>query len=308
MNTSWKKIITNKINEKKAIFNAPMAEETSFKAGGVADALVHVSSKSELIKILKALAVERIPYIIMGNGSNILVRDGGYRGVIVKVGEGISQISVDGEELVAGSGALLSVVARAAMNNSLTGMEFASGIPGSIGGAVFMNAGAYDGEICDILNEAVIITKDGKEEKKVLAKDLNLGYRYSAIQETNDVVVEARFSLKAGDKDQIYCKMKELTERRNIKQPVDFPSAGSFFKRPTGFFAGKLISDAGLKGLSVGDAQVSELHCGFIINKGKATASDIITLMNLVQAAVMENSGIKLEPEVRIIGEDICIE
>ena len=221
---------------------------------------------------------------------------------MVRIGKGLDNIRREGENLICGSGALMSAVARAALEESLTGFEFASGIPGSIGGAVFMNAGAYGGELRDILAGARLISKDGKNERYVTGRELDMGYRHTILHETGDVVVEAELKLRKGDQKEIKEEMSQLMKRRNSKQPVNFPSAGSFFKRPEGYFAGKLIQDAGLKGLVVGGAQVSELHSGFIINKGGATASDILQLAEIIQARVYDESGVRLEMEVRIIG------
>jgi len=285
------------------ITGADMKEYTSFKAGGYADLLIEPEGKEELRIAAAVLAEEGAEYIVVGNGSNILVRDGGYRGAVIHIGDMFAGIKVSGNEITAGSGALLAAVSRRALAAGLAGMEFASGIPGSIGGAVFMNAGAYGGEMKDIIKTVSVITREGKE-KTLMNSELSLGYRTSALQKSGDIVTEAVLALAEGDRESIEAAMKDFGSRRNAKQPVNYPSAGSFFKRPEGYFAGKLIQDAGLKGLAVGGAQVSELHSGFIINTGGATAADIIRLMHLVQAAVMENSGVMLEPEVRIIGED----
>ena len=285
------------------IEDAPMARYTSFRAGGAADLMVIPEDAQTLRQILQLLSEEECPFVLLGNGTNILVRDGGYRGVIVKPGEGFQNIRTEGNELVCGSGALLSVIAKAALHEGLAGFEFASGIPGSVGGAVFMNAGAYGGEIKDVLKEAALVSKDGRKEYTASAEELDLGYRHSALQESGDVVTEVRIALQPGDPEAIRERMAELTRKRNEKQPVSYPSAGSFFKRPEGYFAGKLIQDAGLKGLTVGGAQVSELHAGFIINTGGATAADILQLMDIVRGVVFEQNGVMLEPEVRIIGE-----
>ncbi len=298
-----KKLLMNKIDGKYIIENVPMAEHSSFKAGGNADMMVMPQSIDELKYVLQILADADYPYMILGNGSNILVKDGGYRGIMVKMGSAFDNVSVDGTEVVCGAGALLSVAAKTAAAAGLTGLEFASGIPGSIGGAVFMNAGAYDGEIKFVLEKARIISKDGKEDKYMTADELDMGYRHTVLHESGDIVAEAVFKLEEGDIDEIKAKIADLTQRRNSKQPVNFPSAGSFFKRPTGYFAGKLVQDAGLKGLTVGGAQVSELHSGFVINIGGATATDILQLMEIVQQTVMDKFGVMLEPEVRIIGE-----
>ena len=281
--------------------NADMSRHTSFKAGGCADILVCPSDEEQLQKVLAVLA--DVPHMVLGNGSNVLVRDGGYRGVIVKIGEDFSYIRREGCKLICGAGTLMSAVARKAASEGLKGFEFASGIPGSIGGAAFMNAGAYGGETKDILEEVRVISADGSRQFVMNAEDLQMGYRHTVLHETGDVVTEVVLKLEEGDEEEIRNEMAELMKKRNSKQPVQYPSAGSFFKRPEGYFAGKLIQDAGCKGLSVGDAEVSTLHSGFIINKGNATATDITQLKELVQARVMDKFGVMLEPEVRIIGE-----
>lgn len=298
-----KDLLMNKIDEEYIIENVPMAEHTSFKAGGNADMMVIPQNVDELKYVLQTLADSDYPYMILGNGSNILVKDGGYRGVMVKMGSGFDYVNVDGCRVECGAASLLSVAAKAAANAGLTGFEFASGIPGSIGGAVFMNAGAYDGEMKFVLEKARIISKDGKEDKYMTAEELDMGYRHTVLHESGEIVVEAVLKLEEGNIDEIKAKIADLTAKRNSKQPVAFPSAGSFFKRPTGYFAGKLVQDAGLKGLTVGGAQVSELHSGFVINIGGATATDILQLMEIVQQTVMDKFGVMLEPEVRIIGE-----
>ena len=285
--------------------NEPMAAHTSFKAGGRADLFVEPQNGEQLRKVLQLYNKENVKYMVLGNGSNVLVRDGGYRGVIVRIGEAFSSIKREENRIICGSGALMSAAARFAASEGLAGLEFASGIPGSIGGAVFMNAGAYGGEIAQVLSSARLISKDGNREFNMTADELQMGYRHSVLHETGDVTVEAVFELQPADINEIKANIADFTERRNSKQPVNYPSAGSFFKRPEGYFAGKLIQDAGFKGLSVGGAQVSELHSGFIINKGNAAASDILQLMEIVQAGVYDKFGVKLEPEVRIIGEEL---
>lgn len=282
--------------------NADMSRHTSFKAGGCADVLVCPHDADQLQKVLAVVA--EVPHMVLGNGSNVLVRDGGYRGVIVKIGEDFDSIRREGNTLVCGAGALMSAVARKAASEGLTGFEFASGIPGSIGGAAFMNAGAYGGETKDILEEVHVIAADGSRQFTMTAEELQMGYRHTVLHETGDVVTEVVLKLEEGDEAEIRNRMADLTKQRNSKQPVQYPSAGSFFKRPEGYFAGKLIQDAGCKGLSVGGAEVSALHSGFIINKGGATVSDIINLKELVQARVYDQFGVMLEPEVRIIGEE----
>lgn len=284
--------------------NVDMREFTSFRAGGKASEMVILDSAQELAEILREIHRLKKKYIVLGNGSNTLIRDSGFDGVAVKLGEAFQQVRAEGDRLVCGAGALMSVAAKAALAAGLTGFEFASGIPGSIGGAVFMNAGAYGGEMKDIVESVTLVKKDGSQVKSVKAEDMEFSYRHSILEDTGDVAVTVTLKLKKGDRDEIAAQMAELTKRRNEKQPVQYPSAGSFFKRPEGYFAGKLIQDAGLKGLTVGGAQVSELHSGFIINKGGATASDIIDLMYLVQNTVYDQFGVRLEPEVRIIGDE----
>lgn len=300
---SLKNKLIEQTGESCVIEHCDMSRFTSFRAGGKADFLITPQSLDQLKGVLKILSEEGVQYMVMGNGSNILVRDGGYKGAIVKLGEAFAQIRIEGDRLTAGCGALMSSVARAAMEQSLTGFEFASGIPGSLGGAVFMNAGAYGGEMAHIIEEARIISRDGSCEYTLSCQELELGYRHSVLHERGDVAVSVTLRLAPGDQEAIRREMKELAARRNEKQPVSLPSAGSFFKRPEGYFAGKLIQDAGLKGMAVGDAQVSPLHSGFIVNNGNATATDILRLMEIVQASVLDQFGVKLEPEVRIIGE-----
>ena len=282
--------------------NVPMAQYTSFRAGGKARMMVIPADAEQISAVLGVLSGSGVQYMVLGNGTNILVKDSGYDGVIVKIGSGFDYVRQEGCRLVCGSGTRMSVAAKAALEGGLSGFEFASGIPGFTGGAVFMNAGAYGGEMKDILRRAKIVSKDGSREFYMTADELEMGYRHTKLHDTGDIVTEVEFVLEEGNRTQIKAKMSELMEKRNSKQPVNFPSAGSFFKRPEGYFAGKLIQDAGLKGLSVGGAQVSELHSGFIINRGGATATDILQLMEMIQARVFDEFGVRLETEVRIIG------
>lgn len=282
--------------------NVPMAQYTSFRAGGKARMMVIPADAEQLSAVLGVLSGSGVQYMVLGNGTNILVKDSGYDGVIVKIGSGFDYVRQEGCRLVCGSGTRMSVAAKAALEGGLSGFEFASGIPGFTGGAVFMNAGAYGGEMKDILRRAKIVSKDGSREFYMTADELEMGYRHTKLHDTGDIVTEVEFILEEGNRTQIKAKMSELMEKRNSRQPVNFPSAGSFFKRPEGYFAGKLIQDAGLKGLSVGGAQVSELHSGFIINRGGATATDILQLMEMIQARVFDEFGVRLETEVRIIG------
>lgn len=269
--------------------NFPLSSLTTFRCGGPADRLVVVNSREEL---LKALELPRP--MILGNGSNVLFSDAGYRGSIIKLGPGLSEVSIRGCRVKAGAGALLAVAAKKASAAGLSGMEFATGIPGSVGGGVYMNAGAYDGSMADIVTKVASMPQ---------IADYGFSYRHSSFMEEGAIILEAEFTLKKGVQEEIDAKIADFTQRRTSKQPLSYPSAGSFFKRPEGYFAGKLIQDAGLKGKSVGGAQVSELHAGFIINRGGATSSDIIELMHLVQQEVFNKFGVRLEPEVRIIEE-----
>lgn len=278
-----------------------MCLHTSFKTGGPADVYVKADGIENIKYALNILKEENIPYFIIGNGSNILVSDRGIEGAVIEIGSLMNKITVYGRKIYAEAGALLSSVAAAAAENSLSGMEFASGIPGSIGGAVFMNAGAYDGEVKDIINYADVIDRYGNE-LRLLRDELQLTYRHSSVQETGMIITGAEFELRQGEKSKIREKMSDFAIKRRDKQPLNFPSAGSTFKRPEGYFAGKLIEDAGLKGKKIGGAQVSEKHAGFIINIGEATSDDIISLIDCCIQTVYNKFNVKLVPEVRIIG------
>ena len=281
---------------------ADMSRLTSFRAGGKAALMASPRDEEQLKETLFAAAEKDVPHMILGNGSNTLFRDSGYDGMVVRLSEGFKNMETDGEELRCGASLLLSAIARIALENSLTGFEFASGIPGSLGGALFMNAGAYGGEMKDVVRWVRALSPDGSKEKIFTCDEMEFGYRTGILQKNGYIAVEAGIRLAAGKRDLIAATMKELSEKRNSKQPVNFPSAGSTFKRPEGYFAGKLIEEAGLKGVSVGGAQVSTLHSGFIINRGGATATDIIDLITLVQNTVYDKKGVMLQPEVRIIG------
>ena len=292
----------NLLGKDRVLVDEPMKRHTTFRIGGPADFFLLPSTVDEVRGILEICREEELPYFILGNGSNLLVSDKGYRGVIIQLYRNFSNISVEGNEICASSGALLSQIAAAARNASLTGFEFAGGIPGTLGGAVFMNAGAYGGELKDVLKEAVVMTEQG-EILTLPVEKLDMGYRTSRIKKAGYLVLEARLVLEQGDMDKIRDITKDLTEKRVSKQPLEYPRAGSTFKRPEGYFAGKLIMDAGLRGYQVGDAQVSEKHCGFVINKGNATAADVLTLIENVREKVQEQFGVTLEPEVKFLGE-----
>lgn len=280
----------------------PMKLHTSFKVGGAADILVEPETSEEVQKVIELCTDNKIPYYIIGNGSNLIVKDGGIRGVVIKLSR-LKSIKVEGEKIIAESGITLAAVAREALKNNLEGFEFASGIPGSVGGAINMNAGAYGGEMSQVVESALVINGDGKIIK-ILKEGLDLRYRHSIIMDQNYVVIEVTFKLAQGDYNNIKDKMDDLAKRRKDKQPLEYPSAGSTFKRPEGYFTGKLVEESGLKGITVGGAQVSEKHAGFVINKGDATAKDILDLIELVQKTVRDKFNVELQTEVLIIGED----
>ncbi len=282
-------------------FDEPMNKHTSFKIGGPADIFCLPENVEEILALVRYFKKNSINYIIIGNGSNLLVSDAGIEGAVIKIGSAMSKIEVLGEEIIAQAGALLSKTANAALSNELSGMEALSGIPGSIGGAVYMNAGAYGTEMKDVIKEVSFITHDG-EIKTLACEELELGYRKSIFSNNDYIILSCVLSLKKGDKDDIKAQMKEFTKRRTEKQPLNYPSAGSAFKRPEGYFAGKLIEDCGLKGYCVGGAKISELHAGFIINYDNATAKDVINLIKHTQAKVFEQFGVKIEPEIKIMG------
>ena len=313
MNQTFVKSVTEQLPQLGLLRDEPMKKHTTFRIGGPADyyAEPDMSRISKLIEIAKACDM---PVTVIGNGSNLLVGDKGIRGLVIGIGKGMSEIEVteavaqdftaqdNCHIITAGAGAILAAVAAKAAEASLSGLEFASGIPGSVGGAVVMNAGAYGGEIKDVLIDATVLTADG-ELKTVTRDGLDLSYRHSIVPEKGYIVLSARFRLTPKPKDEIKSYMAELRAKRVEKQPLEYPSAGSTFKRPEGYFAGKLIMDAGLRGYSVGDAQVSEKHCGFVVNKGEAAAADVLTLIKDVQETVLKQFGVKLEPEVKMIGE-----
>lgn len=280
----------------------PMSLHTTFRIGGPADLFVTPGSIQAVADSIRICKETQTPYAVIGNGSNLLVSDTGYRGVIIQIGRNLNQVSVNGEEIRAQAGAMLSVIAKTALSESLTGFEFASGIPGTLGGAAVMNAGAYGGEMKDVLTEVTVLTREG-EIRMVPAEKLEMGYRTSLAAKNGWIILEAVLKFQKGDAEAIRGRMEELKMQRVTKQPLDLPSAGSTFKRPEGYFAGKLIMDAGLRGFTVGGAQISEKHCGFVVNKGGATAEDVRNLICAVQKKVQEEAGVKLEPEVKFLGE-----
>ena len=280
----------------------PMSRHTTFRIGGPADFYLCPHSTKEVQEIVEICKEENLPYFVLGNGSNLLVSDKGYRGVVIQLWKNFSDITVKDCCIQAKAGALLSKVAAEALEAGLTGMEFASGIPGTIGGAAFMNAGAYGGEMKDIIKSVKVLDTQG--EVRVLPKEeLKMGYRTSIVKEKGYTVLSVELELSKGNREEIRNTMEDLKERRTSKQPLEMPSAGSTFKRPEGYFAGKLIMDSGLRGFSLGGAQVSEKHCGFVVNKGGATAMDVLNLIREVQRRVKEQFGVDLETEVRFLGE-----
>lgn len=292
-----------KLGEQVEILAAePMKNHTTFRIGGPADALALPKTPEEVAEVVRFCHEHAQPYYVLGNGSNLLVSDEGYRGLVLQLYRNFNDIQVNGETITVQSGAMLAAVARTAYQTGLTGLEFASGIPGTIGGAVVMNAGAYGGEMKNVLKEVTVLTKEG-EVLVIPAKALELGYRTSVIPKNGWIVLGAVLQLKKGDQEQILARMEELKEQRITKQPLDLPSAGSTFKRPEGYFAGKLIMDAGLRGFTVGGAQVSEKHCGFVVNRGNATAADVWELICEIKRRVKEMTGVELEPEVKLLGD-----
>ena len=283
---------------------APMSAATTFKVGGPADLLVDLPNAAAVSAVLAVCRAEEIPYLFIGNGSNLVVGDKGFRGAVLRLmeEEPVLQPELGDGVLYAPAGMQLKQLCLFARDHGLTGLEFAYGIPGTVGGAVYMNAGAYDGEMANVVQLAHCITPDG-EMGFLPAAELEMTYRHTALMDRDRIVVGATLRLQAGDKDAIWDKMKDFMNRRRDKQPLEYPSAGSFFKRPVGYFAGKLIQDAGLKGFTVGGAQVSEKHAGFVINRGGATAADLVELRDQVHDKVFAEFGVHLETEVRFVGE-----
>ena len=290
------------VGKEHILAEEPMKKHTTFRIGGPAEYLVLPQTTEEIADVVKLCRQEEIPCYIVGNGSNLLVADEGVRGVVIQLLRNFNQIQVEGCQIRMQAGAQNAAVAKRALDAALTGFEFAAGIPGTIGGAVVMNAGAYGGEMKDILKEVTVLDPDGMI-RRMSAEELELGYRTSIIARKGYVVLEVVIVLKTGDPKEIKAVMDDLKEKRVTKQPLEYPSAGSTFKRPEGYFAGKLIMDAGLRGFSVGGAQISEKHCGFVINKGNATAKDVTELMDETKKIVMEKFGVALEPEVKRLGQ-----
>ncbi len=280
-----------------------MAGHTTFRIGGPADCFVEPENEEQIRNVQRYLRMLEIPWFVVGNGSNLLVSDAGFRGVVLKVGKKMSRITVEGNRIVAQAGATMAQVARAAMEHSLTGLEFAAGIPGTVGGGVVMNAGAYGGELCQVVTKVTVLDAHG-EHMELSNETMEFGYRTSSIKGHPFIVTEVEFVLAEADKESIKAKMDSLAAQRREKQPLEYPSAGSTFKRPEGYFAGKLIQDAGLRGYQVGGAQVAEKHCGFVINAGGATAADVKKLIDEIRERVQEMFHVNLETEVLFLGFD----
>lgn len=297
------KLLQEIIGKEKILVDEPMKNHTSFKIGGPVDFLLLPTTLKEVKDILKVCKDQSIPLFIMGNGSNLLVRDKGVRGVVIKIARNFSDVEINGNIVKAQAGVLLSRLAKLILRKELQGFEFASGIPGTLGGAVTMNAGAYGGEMKDVLLAAEVIDKSGNIYE-LFGEEMNLGYRQSAIQDKDLIVLNATLELKKGKYEEIKALMEDLDHRRKTKQPLEWPSAGSTFKRPTGYYAGKLVQDVGLKGFTMGRAQVSDLHSGFVINKGNCSATEIIGLIQHIQGKVKDQFGVDLCTEVKIIGEE----
>lgn len=290
------------LGEENVRVSEPMSRHTTFQVGGPADYFLTPTKDGQIRDATNALKRAGTAFYIMGNGSNLLVGDKGYRGAMIQICQKMNQIEILDTVIHAQAGALLSKIAVKALNAALTGFEFASGIPGTLGGAVTMNAGAYGGEMKQVLTSARVL-KDSGVIEEVPVSEMELGYRTSIFSKSGDTVISAEIKLETGDAEIIRANMEELKKKRVEKQPLEYPSAGSTFKRPEGYFAGKLIQDAGLRGFRVGDAQVSEKHCGFVINRGQATAADILSLMEQVSDRVFTQFGVRLEPEVKLVGE-----
>lgn len=295
--------LKNIINIENIKFDEPMKNHTSFKVGGNCDVLITPSSVDEIVNIIKHLKDKNIKYTIIGNGSNLLVKDGGIRGVVIKIASNLSKIEINSEEVYVESGAMLSTISKAFTREGLEGFEFAAGIPGTVGGAISMNAGSYGGEMKDIVTSVEVLDTDGNIIN-LSNEDMKFSYRRSLLTDEDYIVLSVKMKLKRGCSEQIRNNIKEMTKKRVTNQPLNMPSAGSTFKRPEGYIAAKLIDDAGLKGLTLRGAQVSDKHAGFIVNIGNASAKDILDLMYIVKNIVKSKFNVELEEEVKILGED----
>ena len=285
------------------LYDEPMKNHTTFKIGGPVDAMIIPTNEREIIDAIVFLREKDIDFMIMGNGSNILVRDGGIRGVVIKIGEGFKDIRVEGDKIYCQAGALLSSISKLALENSLKNFEFASGIPGTIGGAMVMNAGAYGGEMKDVVLKVRAIDKDNNVHEYT-NQEMDFRYRNSRVWDEGLIVLSVELGLEKGDYKEIKENIDDLTYKRTSKQPLEYPSGGSTFKRPEGYYAGKLIDDSGLRGLKFRGAMVSDKHCGFVINADNATCSDVLHLIDVVKKTVMDKFGVELEREIKLIGDE----
>ncbi|WP_270941519.1 UDP-N-acetylmuramate dehydrogenase [Romboutsia lituseburensis] len=297
------KCLLNIVGEENIKLDEPMKKHISFRVGGPADILVKPTTEQQLSDIIKLIKKENVPYLIIGNGSNLLIKDGGIRGVVIEISNNFNHFEIEGNKVKIQAGALLSVVGKAVLREELKGFEFAAGIPGTLGGALAMNAGAYGGEMKDIVKSVKLMDTDGNIFE-FTNEEMEFGYRRSILSKTDYIVLSAEIELEKGNHEEIKATMMDFTQRRVTKQPLSLPSAGSTFKRPEGHFAGKLIEDSGLRGLTLRGAQVSEKHCGFVVNLGNAKAKDLLELMYVVKSTVNAKFGIMLEEEVKILGED----
>lgn len=298
----FKKLFENKCFE-NILFDEPMKNHTTFKIGGPVDIMIIPKNEDELIKCVKLCRENNTEFLIMGNGSNLLIRDGGIRGVVIKINEGFNKIQVDGNTIYCEAGALLSAVSKNALKHSLKGLEFASGIPGTIGGAITMNAGAYGGEMKDVVSRVRVLDINN-EIIEYTNEEMNFRYRNSRVWDEGLIVLGVELDIETGDYTTIEEIMKELTYKRTSKQPLELPSGGSTFKRPEGYFAGKLIEDGGLRGLRHGGAQISEKHCGFVVNVDNAKCKDVLHLISVVQKVVRDRFGVELETEIKLLGDE----
>lgn len=303
MNTVFYEDMVKLLPQAEILYQEPMSKHTTFRVGGATDVFVKISEEAQLKVLIPELVKREVPYYVLGKGSNLLVADDGFRGVVIQLGEVFESVKVNKTTVTAGAGASMAKIAKVALQNNLTGFEFAAGIPGSVGGGVIMNAGAYGGEMKDVVTKVRFLCRDGSI-KEYSGEEMCFGYRASALKNKPEyIVLDVEMELLPGENGEILAKMQDLAARRKEKQPLEYPSAGSTFKRPEGHFAGKLIGDAGLSGFSVGDAEVSTKHNGFVINKGNATATDVKALIDAVQEKVYKKFQVMLEPEVIFLGD-----
>ena len=286
------------------LIDEPMKDHTSFKIGGPVDVMILPRNEEEIVRAVEICRREKLEYMVMGNGSNLLIKDGGIRGVIIKISDNFKNIEVKGDRIYAEAGALLNAISRNALENELAGFEFATGIPGALGGAMTMNAGAYGGEMKDVVESVRVLDKEGNI-REFSNEEMHFRYRGSRVSDEGLIVLSVVFKLEAGKREDIKATIDDLTHKRTSKQPLEYPSGGSTFKRPEGYFAGKLIDDSGLRGLRYGGAEVSKKHCGFVINVEEATCKDVLTLIDTIKKTVRDNYKVELEREIKLIGEDL---